>query len=233
MARVDPAFAKNQLLLFMREWYMHPNGQLPAFEYDLSNVDPPVHAYACWRVYKIGDENGSRDVGFLERAFQKLLLNFTWWVNRQDLSGRNVFSGGFLGLDNIGVFDRSLPMPGYSLEQLTGPPGWVCTARRCWSWPELAAQPSHEDIASKFFEHFAPSGSPEHVGWHGPGMTKMGLLRTSRSATARCREGSLIGGWIPACRGGAERGLTPHLPRSRSKRLVCGYRKDVLRQVAS
>ena len=106
-AALDPDFTKHQLLLLLREWYMHPNGQLPAYEWNFSDVNPPVHAWAVWRVYKIADKKGNRDLLFLERAFQKLLLNFTWWVNRKDVEGRHVFGGGFLGLDNIGVFDRS------------------------------------------------------------------------------------------------------------------------------
>src|SRR4029453_10270009 len=112
-ARLDPEFAKEQLVLLTREWYMHPNGQLPAYEWNLSDVNPPVHAWAAWRVFQIdrkqrGDDG---DLPFLERVFHKLLLNFTWWVNRKDPQGRNVFQGGFLGLDNIGVFDRSAPLP--------------------------------------------------------------------------------------------------------------------------
>ena len=111
MARIDAPFAKAQLELLLREWYMHPNGQIPAYEWNFRDVNPPVHAWACWRVYKISAEPGERDMHFLERCFQKLLLNFTWWVNRKDVQGRHVFSGGFLGLDNIGLFDRSKPLP--------------------------------------------------------------------------------------------------------------------------
>ena len=112
MARIDPEFAKNQLLLLLREWYMHPNGQMPAYEFSFGDVNPPVHGWAVWHVYRLGvDENGVGDLDFLERAFQKLMLNFTWWVNRNDEKGRNLFGGGFLGLDNIGVFDRSVTLP--------------------------------------------------------------------------------------------------------------------------
>ena len=108
LALVDPEFAKEQLVLMLREWYMHPNGQMPAYEWAFGDVNPPVHAWAAWRVYKIDrSAAGSGDRAFLERVFHKLLLNFTWWVNRKDAEGRNVFQGGFLGLDNIGVFDRS------------------------------------------------------------------------------------------------------------------------------
>ena len=112
LALVDPDFAKEQLMLMLREWYMHPNGQLPAYEWAFGDVNPPVHAWAAWRVYKIEKKRrGAGDRAFLERVFHKLLLNFTWWVNRKDAEGSNVFQGGFLGLDNIGVFDRSAPLP--------------------------------------------------------------------------------------------------------------------------
>ncbi|HZE88367.1 MAG TPA: glucosidase, partial [Verrucomicrobiae bacterium] len=120
-AKLDPQFAKDQLVLFLREWYMHPNGQLPAYEFAFGDVNPPVHAWAAWRVYKMTGARGKRDRHFLARVFQKLLLNFTWWVNRKDVDGRNIFAGGFLGLDNIGVFDRSQPLPtGGHLEQADG-----------------------------------------------------------------------------------------------------------------
>ena len=121
LAQVDPHFAKKQLILFLREWYMHPNGQIPAYEFAFGDVNPPVHAWAVWRVYKMTGPRGERDLAFLESAFQKLLLNFTWWVNRKDAEGNNLFSGGFLGLDNIGVFDRSKPLPtGGFLQQADG-----------------------------------------------------------------------------------------------------------------
>lgn len=113
LALVDPEFAKAQLVLLTREWYMHPNGQLPAYEWAFGDVNPPVHAWATWEVYCMDRERngGKGDSAFLERVFHKLMLNFTWWVNRKDADGRNVFQGGFLGLDNIGVFDRSAPLP--------------------------------------------------------------------------------------------------------------------------
>src|SRR5215216_5984174 len=122
MALVDPAFAKEQLILLLREWYMHPNGQLPAYEWAFGDVNPPVHAWAAWRVYKIEKKRkGVGDRIFLERVFHKLLLNFTWWVNRKDAEGKNIFQGGFLGLDNIGVFDRSAPLPtGGYIDQADG-----------------------------------------------------------------------------------------------------------------
>ncbi|HEX4129660.1 MAG TPA: glucosidase [Pirellulales bacterium] len=154
MARIDPAFAKQQLLLLLREWYLHPSGQLPAFEYDLSNVNPPVHAWACWQVYRA---DGKRDVAFLERAFQKLLMNFTWWVNRKDPQGRGVFAGGFLGMDNLGVFDRSRPLPvGQELEQADGTAwmGFYCTQMLEIALELALHDRAYEDIASKFFEHF-------------------------------------------------------------------------------
>jgi hypothetical protein len=158
LARIDPTFAKEQLLLLLREWYMHPNGQLPAYEFALGDVNPPVHAWAAWRVYKIAvSPDGTRDREFLARVFQKLLLNFTWWVNRKDAEGKNIFSGGFLGLDNIGVFDRSqaLPTGGY-LEQADGT-AWMAfySATMLSMALELArSEPAYEDMASKFFEHF-------------------------------------------------------------------------------
>jgi hypothetical protein len=159
-SRIDPDFAKSQLVLFLREWYMHPNGQLPAYEWNFSDVNPPVHAWACWRAYKISapkDDKGKRDTLFLERTFQKLLLNFTWWVNRKDVLGKNIFAGGFLGLDNVGLFDRSQPLPtGEALEQADGT-AWM--AFYCGTMLSMALElaqtnPAYEDIASKFFEHF-------------------------------------------------------------------------------
>lgn len=156
-AQVDGEFAKQQLLLFLREWYMHPNGQLPAYEFGFSDVNPPVHAWACWRVYKQTGPRGQRDRMFLARAFQKLLLNFTWWVNRKDIEGNNLFGGGFLGLDNIGVFDRSQPLPaGGRLEQADGT-AWMaffCSTMLAIALELASEDPSYEDIASKFFEHF-------------------------------------------------------------------------------
>jgi hypothetical protein len=156
-SKLDAEFSKEQLLLFLREWYMHPNGQIPAYEFALGDVNPPVHAWACWRVYKMTAARGQRDHKFLARAFHKLLLNFTWWVNRKDPSGQHLFSGGFLGLDNIGVFDRSKPLPtGGSLEQADGT-AWMafyCITMQSIAL-ELAVQaPEYEDVASKFFEHF-------------------------------------------------------------------------------
>ena len=158
LALVDSEFAKEQLILLLREWYMHPNGQLPAYEWAFGDVNPPVHAWAAWRVYKI--EKRRRGVGdrqFLERVFHKLLLNFTWWVNRKDAEGMNIFQGGFLGLDNIGCFDRSAPLPnGGHLEQSDGT-SWMgmFTLNMLAIAMELAREDStYEDVASKFWEHF-------------------------------------------------------------------------------
>ncbi len=158
LALIDPEFAKRQLLLMLREWYMHPNGQLPAYEWSFSDVNPPVHAWAVWRVYKI-DRNvsGQADRGFLERAFHKLLLNFTWWVNRKDDDGNNVFQGGFLGLDNIGVFDRSAELPaGGHVEQADGTAwmGMFCLNMLAIALELARHNPVYEDTATKFFEHF-------------------------------------------------------------------------------
>ncbi len=156
-AHLDGEFAKEQLLLFLREWYMHPNGQIPAYEFAFGDVNPPVHAWACWRVYKIAGRRSGRDRLFLKRVFQKLLLNFTWWVNRKDIRGKNLFSGGFLGLDNIGIFDRSKPLPtGGFLEQADGT-AWMafyCVTMLAIALELAVEDPSYEDVASKFFEHF-------------------------------------------------------------------------------
>jgi hypothetical protein len=180
LAIVDAAFAKDQLVLLLREWYMHPNGQLPAYEWGLSDVNPPVHAWAAWRVYKIEHKRrGTGDRVFLERVFQKLLLNFTWWVNRHDAEGLNVFQGGFLGLDNVGLFDRSLPLPsGTRLEQ-SDATSWMAmySLNMLAIAVELARHESaYEDVASKFWEHFvyiahamtgaATPGRHGHNLWH-------------------------------------------------------------------
>ncbi len=157
MALIDPEFAKRQLLLFLREWYMHPNGQIPAYEWKFNDVNPPVHAWAAWRVYKIERRlRGKGDRNFLERVFHKLLLNFTWWVNRKDHDGNHVFEGGFLGLDNIGVFDRSNIPEGLKLEQ-SDSTSWM--AMYCLNMLAIALELAKEnraysDVATKFFEHF-------------------------------------------------------------------------------
>ena len=158
LAIVDADFAKEQLLLMLREWYMHPNGQLPAYEWAFNDVHPPVHAWAAWRVYKVEKKRrGAGDRKFLEKVFHKLLLNFTWWVNRKDAEGRNVFQGGFLGLDNIGVFDRSAPLPtGGRIEQSDGTSwmGMYCLNMLAIALELAKDNPAYEDVASKFFEHF-------------------------------------------------------------------------------
>ena len=159
LALVDSDFAKEQLVLMLREWYMHPNGQIPAYEWAFADVNPPVHAWAAWRVYKIDKKRngGKGDREFLVRVFHKLLLNFTWWVNRKDADGMNIFQGGFLGLDNIGVFDRSAPLPtGGYIEQSDGT-SWMAmyTLNLLAIAMELAKDDSaYEDVASKFWEHF-------------------------------------------------------------------------------
>ena len=157
-ALIDPAFAKDQLVLLTREWFMHPNGQLPAYEWNFSDVNPPVHAWATWRVYQIDRQvSGVADRAFLERVFQKLLLNFTWWVNRKDRDGHNVFQGGFLGLDNIGLFDRSTELPGGGhLAQADGT-AWMgsFSLQMMRIALELARENAvYEDLATKFLEHF-------------------------------------------------------------------------------
>ncbi|MCB9958623.1 MAG: glucosidase [Rhodospirillaceae bacterium] len=164
LALVDPHFAKHQLVRLTREWYAHPNGQLPAYEWNFGDVNPPVHAWATWRVYEIDrtHRGGAGDIAFLERVFHKLLLNFTWWVNRKDMNDNNVFQGGFLGLDNIGVFDRSSPLPtGGFIDQADGT-SWM--AMYCLNMLRIALElarhnPVYQDVATKFFEHFL------HIAW--------------------------------------------------------------------
>jgi len=159
---IDPDYAKKQLMLLTREWYMHPNGQIPAYEWNFSDVNPPIQAWAAWRIYEQEQKiYGKKDTFFLERVFQKLLLNFTWWVNRKDKEGKNIFQGGFLGLDNIGLFDRSgkhleKDIPFGSLDQADGT-AWM--GMYCLNMLRIALElaqknPAYEDIASKFFEHF-------------------------------------------------------------------------------
>jgi hypothetical protein len=173
---IDPEFAKRQLVLLTREWYMHPNGQVPSYEWAFGDVNPPVHAWAAYRVFQIDrkQRGGTGDLAFLERVFHKLMLNFTWWVNRKDLEGRNLFAGGFLGMDNIGLFDRSAPLPaGVILNQADGT-GWM--AMYCLNLMRIAlelAQHNHvyEDIAIKFFEHFLSiAEAMENMGEQGVGL---------------------------------------------------------------
>jgi len=155
LAHVDPTFAKQQLILLCREWYMHPNGQLPAYEWSFDDVNPPLHAWAAMRVFEI---DGGTDFDFLERMLHKLLLNFTWWVNRKDADGNNVFSGGFLGLDNIGPIDRSAPLPIDGVLEQSDGTSWM--AMFCLDLLEMSLtlaghDRTYEDLATKFFEHFA------------------------------------------------------------------------------
>jgi hypothetical protein len=172
LALVDPDFAKSQLILLGREWYQHPNGQIPAYEWNFGDVNPPVLAWAAWRVYEIErKQQGTGDRAFLERVFHKLLLNFTWWVNRKDSEGRNVFQGGFLGLDNIGVFDRSAMLPtGGHIEQSDGT-AWM--GMFCLNMLRIAVElaqgnRAYEDIATKFFEHFLYiAGAMNNIGGEG------------------------------------------------------------------
>jgi hypothetical protein len=158
LAHIDPAFAKYQLVLMCREWFMHPNGAIPAYEWSFDDVNPPVHAWAALKVFQLDSAaSGRRDYAFLERVFQKLLLNFTWWVNREDPDGNNVFEGGFLGLDNIGPIDRSHLPPGWRLEQSDGT-AWMAFYALCMLNISLVLTEHdevYEDIATKFFEHFA------------------------------------------------------------------------------
>ena len=175
LALVDSDFAKDQLCLMLREWYMHPNGQIPAYEWAFGDVNPPVHAWAAWRVYKVEKKRrGKGDREFLQRVFHKLLLNFTWWVNRKDASGMNVFQGGFLGLDNIGVFDRSAPLPtGGYIEQSDGT-SWMAmyTLNLLTIALELSKEDrAYEDVASKFWEHFIHiAHAMSHRGQDGTGL---------------------------------------------------------------
>lgn len=173
-AQLDPEWAKRQLILLLREWYMHPNGQIPAYEWAFGDVNPPVHAWAALRVYKIDRKlRGTADTVFLERAFHKLLLNFTWWVNRKDHGDNNIFQGGFLGLDNIGVFDRSAPLPGGGrIEQADGTAwmGMYCLNMLAIALELARTKPAYEDVATKFFEHFVAIANAINCGCGGRGL---------------------------------------------------------------
>ena len=204
LARIDPEWAKRQVILLLREWYMHPSGQLAAYEWDFGDANPPVHAHAALRVYQIDREiNGKGDVDFLEEVFHKLLLNFTWWVNRKDAEGRNVFQGGFLGLDNIGVFDRSAPLPtGGHIEQSDGT-SWMAmfSLNMMTIALELArTNPVYEDIATKFFEHFMYiAGAMNNMGregislWDEEDQFFYDVLRTPDGRSVPLRVHSLVG----------------------------------------
>ena len=175
LALVDSNFAKDQLVLMLREWYMQPNGQTPAYEWSLGDVNPPVHAWAAWRVYEIDRKlHGKGDREFLQRVFHKLMLNFTWWVNRKDAEGMNIFEGGFLGLDNIGVFDRSKPLPTGGFIEQSDATSWMAmySLNLLAIALELAREdPAYEDVASKFWEHFVfIANAMSHRGQDGVGL---------------------------------------------------------------
>ena len=204
IAIVDPEFAKRQLILLTKEWYMHPNGQLPAYEWAFGDVNPPVHGWATWRVYKIDEKvQGKADRPFLEEVFHKLLLNFTWWVNKKDYNGNNIFQGGFLGMDNIGVFDRSsqLPTGGY-LEQSDGT-SWMAmfTLNMLRMSLELAKEnPTYQSLATKFFEHFLYiAGAMANVGdeginlWDSDDEFFYDVLHTPNNRSFRMKVRSMVG----------------------------------------
>ena len=204
LALLDPDFAKRQLTLITREWYMHPNGQFPAYEWAFGDVNPPVHAWSTWRVYQIdARQNGTPDRAFLEGIFHKLLLNFTWWVNRKDADGNNIFQGGFLGLDNIGVFDRSaaLPVDGH-LDQADGT-AWMafyCLAMLQISLELAKENPVYQDMATKFFEHFLRvAHAMSEAGRQGEGLWDeedgffYDVLHTSDGRTIPLKVRSLVG----------------------------------------
>jgi len=205
LAHLDMDFAKNQLMLLVRDWYMHPNGQLPAYEWDFGDANPPVHAKVTWEVYKQDKaaNNGKGDQNFLERIFHKLMLNFTWWVNRKDEAGNNIFEGGFLGLDNIGVFDRNAVLPfGEHLEQADGT-SWM--AMYSLNLLRIAAElavydKAYNDIASKFFEHFIYiAGAMSNLGENNAGLWDdtdgffYDQLRLPDNSTERMRVRSVVG----------------------------------------
>jgi hypothetical protein len=193
LAHTDPAAAKHQLLLMCREWYMHPNGQLPAYEWSFGDVNPPVHAWAALAVFSI---DGERDFDFLARAFQKLIINFTWWVNRKDALGDNIFEGGFLGLDNIGAFDRSHPLPGGCVLEQSDGTAWM--AKYCLNMLEIALRlanrdRSYEDMALKFFEHFASVASAMNQLWDDSDGFFYDRIRMPDGSTVPVRSRSMVG----------------------------------------
>jgi hypothetical protein len=210
LARVDPDFAKRQLAVVLREYYMHPNGQIPAYEWNFSDVNPPVHAWATWKVYEIdkGQNDGKGDIEFLERVFHKLLLNFTWWVNQKDDDGNNIFGGGFLGLDNIGVFDRNAQIPGAQLQQADAT-GWMAiyTLNMLKIACEISLErPVYQDMASKFFEHFLhiaaainkPIDEDESGLWDEEDQFYYDKIHTPSANTVFLKIRSLVG-LIPLC----------------------------------
>ncbi len=240
LALIDPDFAKHQLVLMLREWYMHPNGQIPAYEWNYGDVNPPVHAWASWKVYQMDKAaTGKGDRRFLERVFHKLLLNFTWWVNRKDAHDNNIFEGGFLGLDNIGVFDRSSPLPtGGFIEQSDGT-SWVAmyTLNMLRIALELAQDnDAYEDVASKFFEHFVQIDyAMHHMGdnqkglWDAEAGFYYDLLNLPDGSQTRLKVRSMVG-LIPLF---AAETLDPELlarvPRFRSRlEWLLANRKDLV-----
>ena len=193
LAHIDPAAAKHQLLLLCREWYMHPNGQLPAYEWAFEAVNPPVHAWAALAVFRI---DGGTDFDFLARAFQKLLINFTWWVNRKDALGDNIFEGGFLGLDNIGPFDRSAMLPGGEVLEQSDGTAWM--AKFCLNMLEMALRlanhdRAYEDVALKFFEHFAQIATAMNELWDEQDGFFYDRLRKPDGSTIPLRARSMVG----------------------------------------
>ncbi len=240
LARVDPHFAKRQLLLLLREWYMHPNGQIPAYEFALGDVNPPVHAWACWRVYKLTGPRGKRDVDFLARAFQKLLINFTWWVNRKDVQGRHIFSGGFLGMDNVGVFDRNHPLPdGGALDQADGT-AWMafyCNTMLAMALELARHDPSYGDVASKFFEHFvAIADAMNTLGGQGLWDEQDGFYYDTVRSGANCqplRVRSMVGLMPLIAAEVLDENLINELPDFRRRMLwFMQHRADLARHVA-
>jgi hypothetical protein len=243
-AMIDPDFAKEQLLLLTREWYMHPNGQIPAYEWAFGDVNPPVHAWAAVRVYQIEDKiYGRQDRAFLERVFQKLLINFTWWVNRKDASGNNIFEGGFLGLDNIGAFDRTKGLPsGGRLEQADGT-SWMamyCLNLLGISLELAKADPVYQDVATKFFEHFVyigdalnRMGGMEGGLWHEQDGYYFDALKLPDGRAFPIRAHS-IAGVIPAFAiavgDRASRDVFPEF--ARRSRWFASYRPELLRNLA-
>jgi hypothetical protein len=204
IAMIDPEFAKHQMLLLTKEWYMHPNGQLPAYEWSFSDVNPPVHGWAAWRVYKIDAKlQGKGDRKFLEEIFHKLLLNFTWWVNKKDYNGNNIFQGGFLGMDNIGVFDRSSKLPaGGFIEQSDGT-SWMAmfTLNMLRMSLELGKEnPTYQSLSTKFFEHFLYiAGAMANVGkeginlWDEEDQFFYDVLHTGTDQRIRMKVRSMVG----------------------------------------
>jgi hypothetical protein len=201
---VDSEFAKQQLLLFTKEWYMHPNGQLPAYEWSFSDVNPPVHAWATYRVYKMDEkQNGKGDRRFLEEVFHKLLLNFTWWVNKKDHEGNNIFQGGFLGMDNIGVFDRSAPLPAGEFIEQTDGTSWMAmfTLNMLRLSLELSKEnPTYQSLSTKFFEHFLYiAGAMRNIGnegidlWDQEDEFFYDVLHTSDDKNIRMKVRSMVG----------------------------------------